>query len=98
MQARIMKLKTTASGELRVYNSLDQEAAVVHQYDRFPELQANLFSKHVYWVDTKDKMAEWNQDEDCKIYAYVEGKDPFKGTCCCHLWNILNNNFWNREV
>ena len=58
MQARIMKISNINS-ELSVVNPKGDQVAVVHQYDRFPQLQSFLFSKFVYWVNTADKMAEW---------------------------------------
>lgn len=42
MQAHVARWK---AGEHRVVNSLDEEVSIVHQYDRYPEIQSFYFKK-----------------------------------------------------
>ena len=65
----------------RVTNRKGDSVAVVHQYDRYPDLQSKLFKKYVYWVDTNDPAAEWAYEETCARFDYKNNKDMFKGSC-----------------
>lgn len=75
MQARLAKVQDDHS----VVNSKGDSVAVVHQYDRFPDLQKHLFSNFVDWVNTNDFKAEWAATEQCQEYKYKENMDLFKG-------------------
>jgi len=73
------KARVSASGE--VFNQNGDVVPVVHQYDRRPDLQKGLFSKHVYWIDTNDAEAEWKAEEACKPFTPKADVDMFKGVC-----------------
>lgn len=64
-----------------VYNKEGAKSAVVHQYDRFPDLQKYLFEKYVDWVDALDFTAEWAAEASCASFSYKENVDMFKGVC-----------------
>ena len=66
---------------IRVTNKAGKEVAVVHQYDRYPEVQRKLFKKYVYWVDTNDPLAEWQYEATCTNFDYTDNLDKFKGSC-----------------
>eukprot|EP01036_Dinobryon_divergens_P032489 gene32489-42093_t len=64
-----------------VYNKDGGKVAVVHQYDRFPELQKYLFEQYVDWVDTGDLSAEWAAESACDSFHMKKDWDMFKGVC-----------------
>jgi hypothetical protein len=45
MQAKICRVKSTDKDNISVENQKSQSVSVVHQYDRFPDLQKALFAK-----------------------------------------------------
>mmetsp|Transcript_26200 Transcript_26200/g.38816 ORF Transcript_26200/g.38816 Transcript_26200/m.38816 type:complete len:481 (+) Transcript_26200:100-1542(+) len=76
LQAKVARVEG-----MTVHNKKGELAAVVHQYDRYPDLQKALFKEYVYWIDTSDPLAEWNADKQCAQFHYVPDKDLFKGKC-----------------
>eukprot|EP01041_Mallomonas_annulata_P000697 gene697-1336_t len=76
LQARLARVEN-----MRVYNAINELVAVVHQYDRYPALQALLFAEYVYWTNTGDVMSEWNEDVSCKPFSYRKHRDLFKAQC-----------------
>ena len=65
-----------------VYNKKGAKVAVVHQYDRFPELQKYLFEQYdVDWVDASDLSAEWAAESACENFKFKKDWDMFKGIC-----------------
>jgi len=73
------KLSTVRGIEVR--NQQKEKVAVVHQYDRVPELQRALFKRYVYWVDTDNPLAEWAYEPACASFSYKDNFDQFKGVC-----------------
>jgi len=76
LQARL----STVRG-MEVHNKQNEKVAVVHQYDRVPDLQRALFKKFVYWVDTDNPLAEWAYEPACASFTYKDNFDQFKGVC-----------------
>jgi len=64
-----------------VYNKAGGKVAIVHQYDRYPELQKYLFERYVDWMDTSDLQSEWNSEPSCAEFQYKQDLDMFKGIC-----------------
>jgi len=75
------KMASIVGAEHAVLNRLGHKVAVVHQYDRNPELQKFLFKRYVDWVDTDNPVAEWNEEPACKSFAYKNNVDLFKARC-----------------
>lgn len=75
MQAK----KATISSDFIVRNFLGNAVSVVHQYDRYPELQNFLFKKYVYWLDGSDVASYWNDEPTCNSYTYRVDEDMLKG-------------------
>eukprot|EP01038_Epipyxis_sp_PR26KG_P008082 gene8082-10949_t len=80
MQAKVARIISTSYLQ-KVVNGNGAEVAVVHQYDRFPDLQKYLFEKYVDWIDTNDFLSQWKNEPDCRKYDFKENKDLFKGVC-----------------
>ena len=70
MQAGLHKI---VRGE-RVVNQRGERVAVVHQYDRFKDLQAYYFKKYVFWEMPSEA-------ETCKDFTVVRNAELFKKTC-----------------
>jgi hypothetical protein len=68
------------SGKL-VLNVNGDKVAVVHQYDRYPELQKALFNEYVYWVNTNDFEAEWKAESTCDNFGHKIDVELFKARC-----------------
>ncbi|KAJ1422539.1 hypothetical protein B484DRAFT_452314 [Ochromonadaceae sp. CCMP2298] len=81
MQSRLLKIAASPERGLVVRNSVGAEVHVVHQYDRYPDLQKHLFEKYVDWVKTGDLGAEWAYEKACTPYSYAQDVDLFKGVC-----------------
>mmetsp|Transcript_25763 Transcript_25763/g.42987 ORF Transcript_25763/g.42987 Transcript_25763/m.42987 type:complete len:551 (-) Transcript_25763:52-1704(-) len=107
MQSRVLRIEkegsSTSPSSMVVKNQKGAIVNVVHQYDRYPELQKYLFSKYVDWVKTGDLAAEWNYESACAAYTYRPDTDLFKGMCdlkmkggvtgppsCCQLCNAMD--------
>ena len=66
----------------QVFNQVGDAVAVVHQYDRRPDLQKALFAAHVYWIDTNDVEAEWAAESACQAFTTkASDVDLYKGMC-----------------
>ncbi len=76
-----LQAKMSSVRGMGVFNKQNKKVAVVHQYDRFPELQKQLFKKYVYWVDTDNPLAEWAYEPACTSFTYKDNFDQFKGVC-----------------
>lgn len=86
MQAKLCSIINAEAGSsneigYEVYNTNHEKVLVVHQYDRFPELQKALFAKYVDWTNTQDPNAEWKQEPACEVFKPYQDMDMFKGTC-----------------
>ena len=57
-----------------VSNRKGQKVAVVHQYDRYRDLQKSYFERFVFWSMSSEA-------EKCSAFRVVENKDLFKKTC-----------------
>lgn len=100
MQAKMARV----DGQV-VSNTQGDKVSVVHQYDRNPKLQSDLFKKYVYWLDSGDLSAVWNDEPTCQKFQYQENVDLFKGVCdfkmrggassaatCCEACNSTPEN------
>jgi hypothetical protein len=76
-----LQAKQSKINGLKVYNKIGKEVDVVHQYDRYPELQKKLFKKYVYWVNTDDQNAQWNFEPTCLKFNNKNNYDKFHGIC-----------------
>lgn len=66
----------------KVFNQVGDTVAVVHQYDRRPDLQKLLFASYVYWIDTNDVEAEWAAETACNVFVVKKTDiDLYKGVC-----------------
>jgi hypothetical protein len=57
-----------------VLNQRGERVSVVHQYDRFKDLQASYFKKYVFWELPSEK-------ETCKLFTVAKNKELFKKKC-----------------
>jgi hypothetical protein len=64
----------------QVVNQLGEKMAVVHQYDRFKDLQASYFKKFVFWEMPSEA-------ETCKEFKIEHKVELFKKTCDLKVTN-----------
>jgi hypothetical protein len=76
-----LQAKTAIVNGKLVLNANGDKVAVVHQYDRYPELQKSLFNEYVYWVNTNDFEAEWKAESSCNNYGHKIDVELFKARC-----------------
>lgn len=66
----------------RVLNAAGLPVAIMHQFDRFAELQSKLSAFHVDWMDTGDWKAGWAiESNQCDKYHRLVDYDLLKGKC-----------------
>lgn len=66
----------------RVLNAAGLPVAIMHQFDRFAELQSKLSTFHVDWMDTRDWKAGWAiESNQCDKYQRLVDYDLLKGKC-----------------
>ena len=64
-----------------VRNRRNALVAVVHQYDRYPQLQRQLFARVVTWKNTTDFAEEWAAEPACAAFDHARDSDLFRGRC-----------------
>jgi len=57
-----------------VLNQKGGEVSVVHQYDRYKDLQASYFQKFVFWELP-------SEEETCELFTVAKNKELFKKRC-----------------